>query len=78
MIHEVESNNYTSQLPYSAPIKCTTQAWTFSIPPICIDLLLLTVSGIAVQGNWTGALGEHFIGWANDAALEARYCGQLH
>lgn len=51
--------------------------WRYEVPKATDSkVLLLTVGGVAVTGNWTGKFGQYFIAWAplpkRDKAQEAR------
>lgn len=48
----------------SAPY-IVTVGWNISVPDTAGPMQLLTITGLSVLGNWHGALGEHFIGWAS-------------
>lgn len=56
-------NSFNNQKPAGRFID-----WNISIPPPDvrqIKILLLTTTGIPVQGFWSGYHGEYFVGWAN-------------
>lgn len=45
----------------------STASWNFKAPPDRDQFVwLLTIMGVAVQGQWTGKLGEHFIAYSTE------------
>lgn len=38
--------------------------WRYTVPRTTDSkMMLLTIGGVAVIGNWRGTVGEHFIAW---------------
>lgn len=42
----------------------TVVQWQYNLPTRRCKMLLLSIGGVLVTGDWYGALGEYFFAWA--------------
>lgn len=76
--NQVAQNEDLPIRPITPPqIKSILRSWCFAEPadPDAV-YTMLTITGIAVTGIWSGEHGEHYVAFALPTDLQL--CGQLH